>query len=451
MSKENYFPFGFRYPAGLPYDENDPDPMIEAVKERMAYLNKVYQKSSLPGHIFAAALDLFQKESFLPVDKFWEAVQKNLSQKDVAQIAEALAPKVANEPPRLEFPNAIALFDCRFVATKEWERIRRFSIGGSEVPTILGLSHFQSKRTLYFEKTTRPPDNDDITWRQILDYGHKVEDYVISETASRLGAVRYPEHRMFAHREYPYLTCNPDGILIFPDGSLALFEAKTAMWLKEKDWKYGIPDYYAPQPKHYMEVLDDPRLTHGYIGVCLGGLPKNLRCHRYERDPVAGAEQIAKVVEYWNEYIVPQQRPEFSGNPELDMTALYHYIPHDQYGTSEETLDPSAQALFERYFELQEQKKNLDKEIREIKKKEDALLLDIRSAAPEGLTICTKPGSVTYTIKVKDSTKRTVNSTKLRSYAADICANLEEMAKMLKGSSDIWATPAVSKAISKKN
>lgn len=194
-----YFPFGFRYPVGLHHDENNPDPKIEDVRKRMEYLNKVHAKSGLPGHIFAAAMDLFQSESPHTPDIFWNAVQRELTMKDVAEIAKTLAPLVSNSVERLDFPNAIALFDCRFVSTAEWEHIRRYSIGGSEAATVLGLSHFQSPRSLFHEKRNPPTKKKDVSREHILDYGHAVEDYVVDSFASRLGAVRVPEYRMFAH------------------------------------------------------------------------------------------------------------------------------------------------------------------------------------------------------------------------------------------------------------
>ena len=133
----NYFPYGFRYPEGFTYSDANPDPRVEAVKNRIAFLNECHDAAimpdgtQMPGHIFAAALDLFQKGSNLDVDEFWDKVKGTLDISEIAQIAQSLYPMVSDTLPLLDFPNAIALFDCRFVATKEWEHLRRYSIGGS--------------------------------------------------------------------------------------------------------------------------------------------------------------------------------------------------------------------------------------------------------------------------------------------------------------------------------
>lgn len=446
--KENYFPFGFKYPVGLAHNDANPDPMIQSVEERMAFLNKLHQKSGLPGHIFAAAIYKFQSESYLEPGAFWDQIRKELTEDELVQIAQALAPSVADEPERLDFPNAIALFDCRFVANREWVRIRRYSIGGSEASTVLGLSHFQSQLSLYYEKTCPPPDNEDITWQQILDYGHAVEDYVIESVVERLGAVRYPEYRMFAHKEYPFLTCNPDGILYFPsDGHFALFEAKTAFWKKMADWKDGIPDYYAPQPRHYMEVLNDPKLTEGYIGVCAGGLAKDLRCHAYVRDPIAGGAQVQKLVDYWHTHIVGHNPPGFSGHSDLDMDALYKYKPHSTSfipALASEDLPPAASPLFDRYDELNARRKDVNKQLQAAKVTEAMLLAQITERLPDGITISAKEGEMTYEIKVKDITRGYVAEADLKTNHPAEYYQLMQMAGKLKQTGLNFTAPKVS-------
>lgn len=445
-SYEPYFPFGFRYPTGLAHSETNPDPGIEAVRERMEYLNSLHQKSGIPGHQFAAALALFQKESLSLPDRFWEIVRQEFTDEEVIEIAKSLLPQVQKEPPRLEFPNSVALFDCRFVSTSEWEHIRRYSIGGSEASTVLGKSHFQSPRTLYHEKKTPYKEIKDIGRQHILDYGHDVEDHVVQSFASSIGAVVYPEYRMFAHKDYPFITCNPDGILLFLDGHLALFEAKTAMWLKLADWKEGIPDYYEPQPRQYMEVLNDPRINEGYIGVCAGGLEKDNRLVHYTRDAAKGADQIQQIVHYWNAYIVPGEPPEFSGDPKLDMTAQYRYVEHNTAATAKETIPDDTFPLFERYYSLESEKLALEKEAKEAKKQAEILMDQIKLSLPDGLTIVSAPGEViSYHINVKDTKRESVFMQKLVSKSMDDTEILKQMAETLKEPSLLWTTPKITR------
>lgn len=437
-----YFPFGFRYPKGLHHDDSNPDPQIENVRNRMDYLNKIHALSGLPGYIFAAAMDLFQSESPFTPDIFWNAISREMADYEVAEVANELAPLVSNSVERLDFPNAIALFDCRFVSTKEWEHIRRYSIGGSEAATVLGLSHFQSPRSLFHEKRNPPAKRQNIARDHILDYGHAVEDYIVESFASRLGAVRVPEFRMFAHAEYPFLTCNPDGLFLFADGHLSLFEAKTAFWKKRADWKDGIPTYYEPQPRHYLEVLNDPRLNDGYIGVCLGGGTNDLIPQHYLRDKDKGAAQIKILVAYWRDYIEKNVAPPLCGNPELDLEAAYGYIPHLAGNIISETLPNTAISDFQLYFELQKKRKDIDKQKNEAKKYENYLLSELEPFFPEGISICAIPGEMPYRIKVRDSSRRKVS---LSSFAPGDLQDVQYLADKQKEIDHGWTTPTISK------
>lgn len=443
-----YFPFGFTYPDGFQYNDANPDPGIEAIRKRVEFLNLCHSKTIgpdntlMPGHIFAAALDLFQKQSDLDVDAFWSEVENSLSTDDVADIAEALYPLVKDTLPRLDFPNAIALFDCRFVSNSEWEHVRRYSIGGSEAGTVLGLSHFESRRSLYHEKKSVTTSSHDAGTQQIFDYGHCVEDYTIAYVAQTLGAIRYPEFRMFAHKDYPFITCNPDGILLFPDGHLALFEAKTATRWKMDDWRDDMPEYYVPQPRQYLEVLDDYRLTEGYIGCCFGGLPTDMKVFKYFRDKAAGAAQIQEIVKYWNQHIVPGVLPDFCGDPELDLKAEYLYVERLSPLVGQDALPASCADTFNRYYDLQSKQTALSKDIKKAKEVEVDLMAKIKPCVADGLTTCSIPGGMTFKIKISPDNREKVQSSRL---PVDVCDWLLERSQRLKDSDVSYSFPRVSR------
>lgn len=447
-TNSGYFPFGFTYPKGFSYNEANPDPAIESIRQRMDYLNQAHSVSDLPGYIFAAALDDFQNHAGVAKDEFWKKIMCNLTPEQLSDIANALADTVIGAMPRLEFPNAIALFDCRFVTTKEWEHIRRYSIGGSEAAAVLGLSHFQSPRSVYFEKKAPVKEAPNICRQQILDYGHFVEDHIIESVATSLSVMHYPEHRMFAHKDYPFITCNPDGIFLLANGDLALFEAKTAFRMKRDEWKAGIPDYYAPQPRQYLEVLNDPRLKGGYIGVCLGGTPNDRITHSYLRDAEQGAAQIQKIVEFWENYIVPGVLPPLSGNAELDLRAIYQYCPNDKHDENKETvLSPNTKADFERYFELQNQRKAMSKQIKQLKEDETRLDLEIQALLPSEFTVCTSPQGVSYTLRLKAKNTTRLKSAAVRNLPPALYNSMQEMAERTKEPSLGFSIPKITRGL----
>lgn len=442
-----YFPYGFVYPKGFQYSESNPDPVIENIRLRVEYLNKAVSYSTLPEHIFAAALDLFQSHTDYDKDVFWDGIMNSLNPAQVARIVEAISDQVTDAMPRLDFPNTIALFDCRFISTKEWEHIRRYSIGGSEAATVLGLSRYQTQRTLYFEKKAPVPDDRSLGSQHILDYGHFVEDHIVQTFTATIGAVLYPEHRMFAHKDYPFITCNPDGILLFPDGHLALFEAKTAYRMKRDEWKGGIPEYYDPQPRQYLEVLNDPRLVGGYIGVCLGGDPLDRICHSYLRDPEQGVEQIQTVVAYWNTYIVPGVLPPLSGKFDLDMEAVYKYDPsnwHDKPAVA--VLPATEQDRFEEYFRIQAERKTLSKQVSAAKKEEAELEVQLRAAIPAELTVCSKPDSLSYILRVKETYSASLDTAAAATLIPEpLMTTMYNIAAITKDTGLPFTTPKISK------
>ena len=468
----NYFPFGFVYPAGpnIPYSDANPDPAIETLKDRIAYLNRCHDCSSLEGHIFAAALKMLQERSAKDVEDFWDIMQAEFDPAEVAEMAGALAPLVAEEPPRLDFPNAIALVDCRFVSTLEWQHLRRYSIGGSEAAVVVGkvdengdqidgytqLSKFQTRRGLFYEKQATFVEVPNTPSKEyIFSYGHCVEPFVIQRAAAEVGAKQYPEYRMFAHRDYPFITCNPDGILMFPDGSLCLFEAKTATRHKRDDWEAEIPGYYIPQPRQYLEVLDDPRISGGYIGCCFGASKYDWVLHKYERDWILGKKQIEIEAKFWTDYIASGILPPFSGKAELDMEVVYGYgnapvIASSMATNISDDLPASSEILLEEYRALYQKKKILEQDLNQAKITESNFKDIIVAQVGEGLTIIRQPNELSYRVSLKLSPTESVDTVELAKLNPQAVTTCRAFAQALEEEELEYGKPKVSFAKTKK-
>lgn len=307
---------------------------------------------------------------------------------------------------------------------------------------ITGTSHYSTPLKLYYDKRGEIPDVNDINKQYIFDYGHNVEDYVIEKTCSLLGCIHYPEFRMFRHREYSYITANPDGILMFPDGQLALFEAKTATRFKAKDWEEGIPDYYAPQPQQYLEVLNDPRLTKGYIGVVLGGLPNNFAAHRYVRENQMAQDQVSKIQDFWTFNFLPEQAPEISGCADKDLDAVYCRgkicITQATERLSDAVLDD-----FIDYFELKDQQKEINKKVKELKTKEAELMTEILGQYPgDTPVIITKKNGLSYYLRRTGTVKESVDQANLPS---SVKAEVKKAMFRSASPSGYYTNPKVSK------
>lgn len=257
----------------------------------------------------------------------------------------------ADAEERIDWPNAVVLYDTRFVTTKDWEALRHIGIGGSDSSVLMGTSPYQSEEGLWLEKLGFPEFISDREEKQaIFDRGHFLEDQVINTFCRLKGATRIPEFRMFRSKTHPNTTANIDGILRMPDGKLAIFEAKTATRGKEGEWMGAkIPPNYVSQCHQYLAVLNDPRVECAYIGMIpvadltLDGTyigsayNDDFFHHRIDRDAAYEAEILENEKNFWDTYIVNGIRPPKSFDPELNLAVMLRYTASP---LSDETIPP---------------------------------------------------------------------------------------------------------------
>lgn len=244
---------------------------------------------------------------------------------------------------RIEWPNATVLYDTAFVSTKDWEALRHFGIGGSDSSVVMGISHYQTKRGIVYEKLGYPELVSDPGKQAIFDRGHYVEQAVIDTFCAKTGAVQIHESRMFASKRHPYSTANLDGVLRMPSGKLAIFEAKSAIdvWAKIVQWKgTNIPANYVTQIHQYMAVMDDDRIDGVYIGmlpvtdhticdVYIGSEydPTKYFHHFEERDRDFEEEILMAEEQLWTDYVMTGILPEESKDAGLDAEVRKRFEP----------------------------------------------------------------------------------------------------------------------------
>ena len=171
--------------------------------------------------------------------------------------------------PRMEWPNAETVVDCRFVSTHEWEAIRHLGIGGSDAAVIMGSSHYRTQTELYHDKVGNPNLKREDSNSSVFVRGHFLENVVVNTFCALTGAKRIPEYRMFRSKEFPCVTANIDAIVEL-NNELFVFEAKTtkeqnfAAWVNNK-----VPPQYVPQMRQYPAVLNDERIKGTFIGAIL--------------------------------------------------------------------------------------------------------------------------------------------------------------------------------------
>ena len=241
---------------------------------------------------------------------------------------------------RIEWPNAVVLFDTRFVTVDDWEALRHIGIGGSDASVLMGCNPYQSEEGLWYEKLGYPEFISEEGKQAIFDRGHFLEDTVIDTFCKLVGAKRIPESRMFRHKKYPNTTANIDAILSMPTGNLAIFEAKTAARGKEGEWMGNkIPANYVCKCHQYMSVLDDPRIEGTYIGMIpvadldldgtyiASAYTDEFYHHYIERDQSFEDEILENEKWFWDSHIVNGVKPNASKDPKIDKAVKLRYEP----------------------------------------------------------------------------------------------------------------------------
>ena len=201
---------------------------------------------------------------------------------------------------------------------QEWLEERKKGIGGSDAATIMGLNPYKTNIDLWNEKTGRK-EVEDISNKPYVKYGTEAEEYLreLFKLDYPQYEVKHEENTIIKHPKYPFLFASLDGTLIDKEtGELGVLEIKTTNILqsmqKEK-WKDRIPDNYFCQVLHYLNVT-------GYSFAILKAQLKykyddeiRLETKHYKilRSEVEEDIKILEQneIEFWNEYIVKDIKP----------------------------------------------------------------------------------------------------------------------------------------------
>lgn len=450
-----------------------PDYYHSSIRQRLKEtVEKVYERSEkLESALALSGLRpaVFHRQAKFIFDKSAERFD-SLSPEALARCADLLYDG-SEVPERTEWPNTEVLFDTAFVTTGDWELLRHLGIGGSDSSTVLGINHYNSTEGLWYNKLgaprlVKPEEN-----QAVFDRGHFLEDRVIEIFCRMHDAERIPETRMFRSTLYPYSIADLDAVLRFPDGSLYLFEAKTAAdcGVKRDAWKGdNVPANYVSQVYHYLGVMNDPRIRGVYIAMLPVSDYKLAGTYvgsRYDTEPgdrdfffhfmecgYAYSKEILEAEEdFWTEYIEKQKKPGKSSDGVLNGKLAEIYRPSPLSAADprlrDVTLDKSLWAdntvtlEYEAVKELLQRVRNADEEYSRARsvcdsceKAKKALyveLTDLLNGAPLG-EVKDSAGKVRYTITRKVSQKRTISAVDVAAFYPEVFGKLGNVSETLR-------------------
>ena len=137
---------------------------------------------------------------------------------------------------------------------EEWLTLRKNSIGGSDAAGIVGLSQWTSPYSIWAEKTSRvPPQEDNEAMRQ----GRDLEEYVAKRWEEATGGHVRRLPAVLYNPQYPFAHANIDRMVIGEDAGL---ECKTTSALDIRQFKgVEFPEKYYAQCVHYLAVTGAAR------------------------------------------------------------------------------------------------------------------------------------------------------------------------------------------------
>ncbi len=188
--------------------------------------------------------------------------------------------------------NYKVIADVRAMSHEEWLEMRKNSIGGSEVASVVGLSRWKTPFEVWGEKTSLVKTKNEQT--EAMKWGSLLEPIVRKEFAVRNGLEVAEAQYIFAHKDYGFMTANIDGYVKMADGNYAVLEVKTSNAFAVDDWKDGCPIEYYMQVQYYMGVLG---LNKAFIAVLIGG--SDYRQLEVDRDEETINFIFRKVKEFW--------------------------------------------------------------------------------------------------------------------------------------------------------
>lgn len=221
------------------------------------------------------------------------------------------------------------LCDCTGMTNEMWLKCREhgpkgnieYTVGGSDVATIFGLSPWTTPLELWMVKKGRmkpksPPNPDQLAM------GHMLEPIAAHFYAQRTGNTVTDDNYLYQHATLEYALANIDRRYTRKeDGEGGVLECKSLTYHKAADWADGaIPIYYELQLRYYLAVLDE---KHGAFSALWGNNPENDLATPHIERVQAKEDSIFEKLDRWIWSLRHDKPPTMEDvQPQLAMDAL---------------------------------------------------------------------------------------------------------------------------------
>lgn len=146
------------------------------------------------------------------------------------------------------------------------------------------------------------------------------------------------------------MLCDLDGV-IYEDGEMCIFEAKTASAYKQDVWERGVPVEYILQVQHYMAVTGAKK---AYVAALVGG--NHFYTHMVSRDEELIRMIIAMEKEFWERNVLAGEEPVPDGS---EATTAYINEKYRKCNGKTIELPEEALEIVCRYEDISQQMKEI--------------------------------------------------------------------------------------------
>lgn len=192
---------------------------------------------------------------------------------------------------------------------------RRGFLGGSDMPSILGVSPWKTAYDLWEEKTAPiqlpPPEPTPAEEKRnrLLRRGKRLEPWVMEMLEEETGIFIQKKNQRYIDEEYPWMQCEVDFEFIGESGEMCNGDVKTVSPFAAGEWgEQGtdeIPVYYALQ--FFWGLMIKPERPLCLVGTLIGA--DDLRVYRVMRDNELIAEVRRQAVRFWTHNVLKKIAP----------------------------------------------------------------------------------------------------------------------------------------------
>ncbi len=241
---------------------------------------------------------------------------------------------------------------------KEWLKLRKTGIGGSDAGAICMVNPYSSPMKVYRDKTCDVPEEQS---NEAIRQGNDLENYVAMRFMEATGLKVHRSNYMYRSTENPFMIADVDRLVSGEDAGL---ECKTASAYNADKWKDGgIPIHYVMQCYHYMAVTGK---RTWYIAAIILGQKFVYRKLVWNDELIEKLTAMEK--DFWENHVAAGVLPAPDGS-DVCNEILNEYFHSERKGSSisltgfDDKLDRRAE-IMEQISRLQQEQNSIEQEIK---------------------------------------------------------------------------------------